>query len=219
MSPVNYRLKLPTQWSIHDVFHIDLLMAYKETELHGSNYSRPAPDLIDNEEEYKVEKILDIRQFGRRRKKQYLVKWKGYPDSDNEWVDKMNVHAPDAIREFENRNPATKTHINQGNTSEYHIPPHSSKSSLTHKLTSFMTDVNNYYLGTPERIFGPKLEGGLISPTEAWELCAKKYIRPHITDENLLVAPLTEQELGTVLLKFPDLVQAPMPPHALSPMV
>ena len=26
MSPVNYRLQLPTQWSIHDVFHIDLLV-------------------------------------------------------------------------------------------------------------------------------------------------------------------------------------------------
>jgi len=84
MSPVNYRLKLPTQWSIHDVFHIDLLMPYRETDLHGSNYSRPAPDLVDNEEEYKVEKILDSWQFGRRRKRQYLVKWKGYPDSDNE---------------------------------------------------------------------------------------------------------------------------------------
>ena len=102
MSPVNYRLKLPTQWSIHDVFHIDLLMPYKETELHGSNYSRPAPDLIDNEEEYEVEKILDSRQFGRRHKKQYLIKWKGYPDSDNEWVDRQGIHAPEAIREFEN---------------------------------------------------------------------------------------------------------------------
>ncbi len=28
MSPVNYRLKLPTQWSIHNVFHIDLLTPY-----------------------------------------------------------------------------------------------------------------------------------------------------------------------------------------------
>ncbi len=82
-----------------------------------------------------------------------------------------------------------------------------------------MTDVNNYYLGTPERIFGAELEGGLISPIEARELCAKKYIRPHVTDENLLVAPLTEQELGAVLLKFPDLVQTPLPPRALSPMV
>ncbi len=84
MSPVNYRLKLPTQWSIHDVFHINLLTPYRETDLHRSNYPRLAPDLIDNEEEYEVEKILDSRQFSRGRKKQYLVKWKGYPDSDNE---------------------------------------------------------------------------------------------------------------------------------------
>ncbi len=65
MSPINYRLKLPTQWSIHDVFHIDLLTPYRETDLHGSNYSRPAPDLINNNEEYEIERILDSRQFGR----------------------------------------------------------------------------------------------------------------------------------------------------------
>ena len=88
MSPVNYRLKLPMQWSIHDVFHIKLLTPYQETNLHGSNYSRPAPDLVDNKEEYEIERILDSRQFRRGCKKQYLVKWKGYPDSDNEWVDR-----------------------------------------------------------------------------------------------------------------------------------
>jgi len=58
--------------------------------------------LVNNEEEYKVEKILDSQQFGRRQKLQYLVKWKGYPDSDNEWVDKDDVHANEAIREFKN---------------------------------------------------------------------------------------------------------------------
>jgi hypothetical protein len=31
MSAVNYRLELPTQWSIHPVFHIDLLTPYWET--------------------------------------------------------------------------------------------------------------------------------------------------------------------------------------------
>ena len=40
MSPVNYRLKLPTQWSIHPVFHIDLLTPYRETPMHVSR-SRP----------------------------------------------------------------------------------------------------------------------------------------------------------------------------------
>ena len=90
---------------------------------------RLAPDLINNEEEYEVKKILDCQQFGRGRKKQYLIKWKGYPDSDNEWVDKRNVHAPEAIREFENPNPTTKMHIRQGDTSKSLIPPsiHSTK--------------------------------------------------------------------------------------------
>jgi len=82
-----------------------------------------------------------------------------------------------------------------------------------------MTDVNKYYLSSPERIFGAELEEGLITRTEARELCAKKYICPHITDENLLTAPLTEQELASVLLVFPDLKTKPMPPRALSPMV
>ncbi len=82
-----------------------------------------------------------------------------------------------------------------------------------------MTDVNNYYLGSLEQIFGVELESGLITLDEAQELCAKKYIQPHVTDEDLLIAPLTEQELGAVLLKFPSLSQEPMPPRALSPMV
>ncbi len=64
-----------------------------------------------------------------------------------------------------------------------------------------------------------ELEEGLITLPEARELCAKKYVRPHITDENLLAAPLTEQELASVLLVFPDFDKKPMPPRALSPMV
>ncbi len=181
------------QWSIHDVFHIDLLTPYHETDLHRSNYSRPAPDLVNNEEEYEVEKILDSRQFGRTRKRQYLIKWKGYPDSDNEWVDKRDIHAPEAIREFESQRSTTKTNIRQSNTSESFIP--SCTTSLT-KPTSPMSNVNPYYCGSPERIFGTELESGLITVPEARELCAKKYIRPHVTDENLLAAPPYRTRVG-----------------------
>jgi|SRR6266702_4175939 len=59
MSPVNYCLKLPTQWSIHDVFHINLLTPHHEMATHGSNYTRLPPDLIDDQEEYKVKKVLN----------------------------------------------------------------------------------------------------------------------------------------------------------------
>jgi hypothetical protein len=58
-----------------------------------------------------VEKILDSRRFGRRRRLQYLVKWEGYLDSDNMWVDKDDVFAEDKVREFKSSNPEAETHI------------------------------------------------------------------------------------------------------------
>jgi Chromo (CHRromatin Organisation MOdifier) domain len=39
------------------------------------------------------------------------VKWKGYPASDNQWVDKDDVFADEAIREFEISKSNGSTHI------------------------------------------------------------------------------------------------------------
>src|SRR6202012_5992208 len=111
MSPVNYQLELPIQWTIHPMFHTDLLMPYQETEMHGENYSHPAPKLIDDQEEYEVEHIIDSQRHGRGRKLQYLVKWEGYPDSDNQWIGKDDVFADEAIWEFKLRNPRKEVHI------------------------------------------------------------------------------------------------------------
>jgi len=58
---VTCQLHLPEQWGIHPVFHVDLLTPYKETEFHGRNFKQPLPDLIDGEEEYEVEQIIDSR--------------------------------------------------------------------------------------------------------------------------------------------------------------
>ncbi len=166
MSPINYRLKLPMQWSIHDVFHIDLLTPYQETELHGANYSRPPPDLVDNQEEYEVEKILDSRQHGRGCALQYLVKWKGYPDLDNKWVSHKDVHTPEAIREFKNSRTTTKRHIRMGITGKYpttSLPSHHQVNSPTP-----MSDaVNSYYLRSLECIFRAELNSQLITRNKA----------------------------------------------------
>jgi len=43
---------------------VNLITPYKETELHSPNFTQPPPDLIDGEEEYKIEKILDAQQRG-----------------------------------------------------------------------------------------------------------------------------------------------------------
>ena len=111
MSPVNYCLELPMQWRIHPVFHIDLLTKYHKTPLHSTNYQCPPPELIDGEEEYEVEKVIASRCFGCGRKFQYLVKWKGYPNSDNQWVSKDDVFADNMIREFKHSNPNQEVHI------------------------------------------------------------------------------------------------------------
>jgi hypothetical protein len=127
MSPVSYRLVLPPQWKIHPVFHIDLLSPYRETEIHGRNYPRPPPELVDNEEEYEVENILDSRKTGRGRKLQYLIKWKGYPDADNQWEDSRNVSADELVRQFQRRNPTKETHLRRLQTGK--SPSHHSMSS------------------------------------------------------------------------------------------
>jgi hypothetical protein len=46
------------------MFHANLLMPYKEMELHGPNYTQLPPDLVDGEQEFEVEKILDAQQRG-----------------------------------------------------------------------------------------------------------------------------------------------------------
>jgi hypothetical protein len=120
MSPVNYRLELPRQWSIHNVFHTDLLTPYCETPTHGANYQRPPPDLVDGVKEYEVEKVLDSRRYGRGRKLQYLIAWKGYPDSDNQWVNWDDAEgAEDAIQEFKQLNPDREIHIKASRDSPY----------------------------------------------------------------------------------------------------
>jgi hypothetical protein len=145
MSAVNYRLELPMQWSIHPVFHIDLLTPYQETIMHSPNFTRPTPELIDGEEEYSVEKILDSWQFGRRQQLQYLVKWEGYPDADNMWVDKGDVFAEDKIQEFKSSNPEAETHIRNSFVAKSSYPPTPTRSQLLYQHASkyMSSDGNN----------------------------------------------------------------------------
>jgi hypothetical protein len=85
------------------VFHANLRTPDKETELHGPNFTRPPPDLIEDKEEYEVEKILDMKPRGRGCKMHFLVKWKGYLTSDNSWEPTENVHAEELIKEYKEK--------------------------------------------------------------------------------------------------------------------
>jgi len=203
MSSVNYRLELPTQWSIHPVFHTDLLTPYCKTLTHGPNYEHLPPDLVDGLEEYEVEKLLDLWHFGRRRKPQYLVKWKGYPNSDNQWVNKEDIFAEDTIREFEESNSASIPHKRRRRKAQNNSPHSSAKSSSTLPLSH----MSNYYASSPTRIFAAELEEGLITTEQARAIC----------NERTSTGPITEDERVALVGRFPDPTEEAMPPRALSP--
>jgi hypothetical protein len=92
---------------------------------HGENYSRPPPDMIEGEEQCEVEAIRSHRH--NRCKLQYLIKWKGYPESDNMWEPIDNVQALLLIRKYhemhllEDKRPVKRARVASSTPTSY--PP------------------------------------------------------------------------------------------------
>jgi len=101
ISSVAYQLCLPPQWTIHPMFHASLLTPYVKTKEYRENYSRPPPDLIDDREQYEVKTIKSHQHHGRRKQLQYLIKWKGYLESDNTWEPADYVQASQLVKQYE----------------------------------------------------------------------------------------------------------------------
>ena len=115
---VAYELALPsTMRSLHPVFHVSKLRKPKESNIEWPDRveeNRPPPEIVDGEEEFEVEAVLDKRQRpwtdprqrGGKAKMywQYLVKWKGYPMHERtwEWASELGG-AKQIIDEFEQR--------------------------------------------------------------------------------------------------------------------
>jgi hypothetical protein len=136
ISSVAYRLELPASWRIHDVFHASLLSPYQETTAHGPNFSRPPPDLIDGTEVFEVKRIISHQRQGRSRTLQYLIKWKGYPESDNTWEPATQIHAPDLLRAYHRKRPleqikAALTRCSKPISPHWTSPPSSTSSTST----------------------------------------------------------------------------------------
>jgi hypothetical protein len=108
-----YCLKLPAAMScLYLVFHvIKLLPALQDLILGQRPAVVPEPELIDGEEHYKVEEILDSRLFWN--KLQYLVAWKGYGYEENTWANAEDANAKELIQEFYCANPGAPRHIHQ----------------------------------------------------------------------------------------------------------
>ncbi len=108
-----YKLKLPPHWKIHPHFNEKLLTPYILPAFPNQEIPPlPPPELINDEEEFEIEEILDSRPRticrGRGKKAykviDYFVKWKGWTCKHNSWVaeDEMG-NAQEVIEEYERR--------------------------------------------------------------------------------------------------------------------
>jgi hypothetical protein len=88
INDVAFKLKLPPSMKIHDVFHVSLLEPFFANNLNGHSTQPSHPVLVDSEEEYKIEQILDSKLI--RNKGHYLVKWLGYSASESTWEPYQN---------------------------------------------------------------------------------------------------------------------------------
>jgi len=68
-------LELPKSIKIHPVVNISRVQLYKP-QIEGQKKIPPKPVIIEGEEEFKVEKILNKRMV--KGKEKFLVRWKGY---------------------------------------------------------------------------------------------------------------------------------------------
>ncbi len=78
----SYKLKLPEFMHVHDVFHPDLLRPAVDDLLHGQKNEFSGSIVINDEDEWKIDDILNFRRY--RRRLQYRVKWNDY-DNDLNW--------------------------------------------------------------------------------------------------------------------------------------
>jgi hypothetical protein len=90
---------------IHPVFHNSLLKPYHKTKEHGPNYEKLAPEIVNDEEgHYEIETILKARPTHNRKSMQYLIKWKGYPASENSWLpEKELTNAKELLDQFKQK--------------------------------------------------------------------------------------------------------------------
>ena len=91
-------LELPTTVKIHLVVNVSQIKQYVD-QVNGQRKETPQPVVIEGEEEWEVEKILNKRRV--RGKDKFLVRWKGFTAEGDTWESRKNLqNAGDLLREF-----------------------------------------------------------------------------------------------------------------------
>ncbi|KAL0173533.1 hypothetical protein M9458_029501, partial [Cirrhinus mrigala] len=107
ITPVSFRLELPPEYRISPTFHISLLKPAGRPggaeDLEGTVPQGPTPLIIDGEEVYRVNTILDSRR--RRGRLQYLVDWEDYGPEERSWVPAEDILDPSLLTDYHTSHP------------------------------------------------------------------------------------------------------------------
>jgi transposase InsO family protein len=107
VGPVAYRVALPPDVRVHPVFHVSFLSPFHENTFQGRQPPPPPPDIIEGQEEWEVEAVMDSRKKpGRGRRYEWLIKWKGYGLEEMSWEPWENVrNAENLVKAFHKSYP------------------------------------------------------------------------------------------------------------------
>ncbi|KAI2653118.1 Transposon Tf2-6 polyprotein [Labeo rohita] len=107
ITPVSFRLELPPEYRISPTFHVSLLKPAGRPggveDLEGTVPQGPTPLIIDGEEVYRVNTILDSRR--RRGRLQYLVDWEDYGPEERSWVPAEDILDPSLLTDYHTSHP------------------------------------------------------------------------------------------------------------------
>jgi len=92
-------LELPNSIKIHPIVNVSEVQLYK-SQVKGQKKIPPKLVIIEGEEEFEVEKILNKRTV--REKEKFLVRWKDYMAGEDTWENRENLeNTKELVEEFE----------------------------------------------------------------------------------------------------------------------
>ncbi|KAJ1582114.1 hypothetical protein NDA15_002728 [Ustilago hordei] len=94
-----YRITLPANLRVHDVFHVSMLEPARTSSLPQRAEQPTIPSLPDEDLDFEVEAL--INKHSHNRTTEYKVLWRGYSEEAASWEPVENLNCPDLIQEYE----------------------------------------------------------------------------------------------------------------------